>query len=148
MNTVRHILELRGGFTWTIDPQSSVYEALRLMSDKDVGALPVVQGERVIGLISERDYARKVFLRGKSSKDTPVQDVMETDFPVVHPDQTVEECMELMSKRRCRHLVVMEGERMVGIISIGDVVRCIIYSQRQKLSQLEGVTLAAQLLAL
>lgn len=148
MNTVRHILELRGGFTWTIDPQSSVYDALRLMSDKDIGALPVVQDDKVVGLISERDYARKIILRGKSSKDTPVQDIMETDYPVVHPDQTVEECMELMTKRRCRHLVVMEGERMVGIISIGDVVRCIIYSQRQKLSSLEGMTLVTQLFAL
>ncbi|MEJ5203150.1 MAG: CBS domain-containing protein [Anaerolineales bacterium] len=148
MNTVRHLLELRGGFTWTIDPQSSVYEALRLMSDKDVGALPVVQDDKVVGLISERDYARKIILRGRSSKDTPVQDIMETDFPVVHPDQTVEECMELMTKRRCRHLVVMENERMIGIISIGDVVRCIIYSQRQKLSQLEGMTLATQFLVL
>lgn len=148
MNTVRHLLELRGGFTWTIDPQSSVYEALRLMSDKDVGALPVVQDDKVVGLISERDYARKIILRGRSSKDTPVYDIMETDFPVVHPDQTVEECMELMTKRRCRHLVVMENERMIGIISIGDVVRCIIYSQRQKLSQLEGMTLATQFLVL
>jgi len=79
MNTVRHIMELRGGFTWTIDPQSSGYDDLRLMSDKDIGALPVVQDDKVVGLISERDYARKIILRGKSSEDTPVQDIMETD---------------------------------------------------------------------
>lgn len=143
MNTVRQLLQLKGDFTWTIRPDNTVYEALRLMADKDVGALPVMEGEQIIGVIAERDYARKIILRGKASKDTLVTEIMIKDFPCIHPDQTIEECMELMTQRRARHLVVMEDGNLAGIVSSGDILRDIIYTQRKKLSLLEGRTLAS-----
>jgi len=142
MNTVRQLLQLKGDFTWTIRPEDTVFEALRLMAEKDVGALPVMEGEKVVGVIAERDYARKVILRGKASKETLVKEIMIKDFPCIHPDQTVEECMEVMTHRRVHHLVVMEDNRLVGVVSSGDIVRDIIYTQRKKLSILEGRTLA------
>ena len=137
MNTVRHILEVKGRDVWTIHPDATVLDALRLMADKDVGALLVVEGERLIGIISERDYARKVILMGKASKDTPVSEIMTTKLYTVHPDQTVEECMTLMSNHRIRHLPVMDGHEIFGVISLGDVVNNIIYRQRQTIKGLE-----------
>jgi CBS domain-containing protein len=145
MNTVRQLLQLKGDFTWTICPDDTVLEALRLMSEKDVGALPVMENEKMVGVISERDYARKIILRGKASKETLVKEIMIKDFPCIHPDQTVEECMELMTRCRVRHLVVMEGGALIGIVSSGDIVRDIIYTQRKKLSLLESRTMASLL---
>lgn len=137
MNTVRHILEIKGRDAWTITPEETVYEALRLMADKDVGALLVVEGETLVGIISERDYARKVILMGKTSKDTLVKEIMTSKLYIVHPDQTVEECMALMTNKRVRHLPVLEDEKIMGVISLGDVVKDIIHRQRQTIKGLE-----------
>ena len=137
MNTVRHILEVKGQDVWTIPPEATVLEALRLMADKDIGALLVVEGDRLVGILSERDYARKVILMGKASKDTAVREIMTSKLYTVHPDQTVEECMALMSNHRIRHLPVMDGPEIVGVISLGDVVNNIIYRQRQTIKGLE-----------
>lgn len=137
MNTVRHILEVKGRDVWTITPGATVLDALRLMADKDVGALLVTEGERLVGIISERDYARKVILAGKTSKDTLVEDIMTRKLFTVHPDQTVEECMTTMTDQHIRHLPVMEGADVVGVISLGDVVKNIIHRQRQTIKGLE-----------
>ena len=137
MNTVRHILEVKGRDVWTIPPEATVLDALHLMADKDIGALLVVDGERLVGILSERDYARKVILMGKASKDTAVSEIMTSKLYTVHPDQTVEECMALMSNHRIRHLPVMDGPEIVGVISLGDVVNNIIYRQRQTIKGLE-----------
>jgi len=138
MNTVRQINQMKGKFTWTIHPDNSVFEALRLMAEKDVGALPVVEGEKVVGLITERDYSRKVILHGKASKETAVSDIMVKDFPCVHPDQTAEECMELMTQRHVQHVLVMEDDVLIGVVSSEDIMRDIIYAQRRKLSFVEN----------
>jgi len=137
MSTVRHLLQIKGADVWVITPGKSVYEALRLMADKDIGALLVVEDNKLVGIISERDYARKIILHGKSSKETLVKEIMTPKLVTVHPDQTVNECMELMSKFHIRHLpVVLEGQ-VLGVISIMDVVRDIIYQQRQTIKSLE-----------
>jgi Predicted signal-transduction protein containing cAMP-binding and CBS domains len=137
MSTVRHLLQIKGADVWVITPGESVYEALRLMADKDIGALLVVENDKLVGIISERDYARKIILHGKSSKETLVEEIMTPKLITVHPDQTVNECMELMSNHHIRHLpVVLEG-RVLGVISIMDVVRDIIYQQRQTIKSLE-----------
>lgn len=138
MDTVRHILELKGRYVWTISPDETVFEALRLMAAKDVGALVVMKDEKMIGILSERDYARKLILHGKYAKDTYVHEIMVTDIVTVHPDQTVEEAMELMTRHRVRHLPVVEDDCLRGIISIGDVVNNIIHRQRKTISTLES----------
>jgi len=137
MNTVRHVLQLKGNLVWTISPDASVFEALRVMAEKDVGALVVVHNGQIVGIISERDYARKIILLGKTSRDTPVSEIMTREVVTIHPDDTLDECMEAMSRHRVRHLPVIEGDEMVGIISIGDVVRTIIHDQREKIKELE-----------
>ncbi len=137
LHTVRHILEVKGKDVWEISPEATVFEALRLMADKDVGALLVMRGEQVVGIISERDYARKVILLGKTSQETKVGEIMETALAPVHPDQTIEECMELMTRCRARYLPVIEEGRVLGVISIGDVVKDIIYRQREMIKKLE-----------
>lgn len=137
---VRHILEFKGPILWTIGPDASVYDALRMMSDKDVGALIILENERMVGILSERDYARKVVLLGKTSRETKVREIMSTNIYTIHPDQTVEEAMELMDQKRIRHLPVVEdGEnaRIIGMISLRDVVRSIIYKQRQAIRDME-----------
>lgn len=138
MNIVRHLLQMKGFQVWCIDPDASVYEALRLMADKNVGALAVVQDDKLVGIISERDYARKVVLKGKSSRDVPVSEIMTSQVYTVHPDQTVDECMELMTNKHIRHLPVIEDDRLVGMISIGDVMRDILYRQRETIRKMEG----------
>lgn len=137
MYQVRHILQLKGDFIWTIAPDDTVFEALRLMATKGVGALLVTQDEKMIGIVSERDYARKVILKGRTSRDTLVNEIMTPNVITVHPDQTIEECMELMTEHRVRHLPVLENNRLIGVISIGDVLKNIIYRQRQVISQME-----------
>ncbi len=134
---IRHILEVKGGDVWSISPGASVFDALRMMSDKDVGALLVMQGEQMIGIMSERDYARKVVLSGKTSRDTRVDEIMSTNVHTIHPDQTVEEAMELMNSKHIRHLPVVDGEHVLGMISIGDVVKSIIFKQREAIKDLE-----------
>ena len=136
MNTIRQILLLKRNFVWTVGPDQTVFDALRLMADKDVGALVVVQDDKIVGMLSERDYARKIILLGKASKDTLVKEIM--SFPVftIHPDQTIEEAMEMMTHHRIRHLPVVEDEHLVGMVSIGDAVRDIIYRQRETIKEM------------
>jgi len=136
MNTVRQILQLKGYDIWSISPEASVFEALRLMADKDIGALLVLKDDKLVGIITERDYARKIILQGKASRDTAVSEIMSRDLHIIHPDQTAEECMELMTLKRVRHLPVLDGETVLGVISIGDVVRDIIYRQRETIKSL------------
>jgi CBS domain-containing protein len=126
MKIVQHILDRKGNEIWTIPPHLTVFEALKLMAEKEIGALLVQDKEKVVGIISERDYARKVVLKGKSSKDAPVKDIMSEKVIYVKPSTSVEDCMVLMINRRIRHLPVFEDERLVGLISIGDVVKEII----------------------
>ncbi len=139
--TVRHILEVKGYDLWSTGPDTSVFDALRMMSDKDVGALLVMEGDRMVGILSERDYARKVVLLGKTSRETKVREIMSTKVVTIHPDQTVEEAMELMNSKHVRHLPVSETGpegHVIGIISLRDVVRTIIHKQREAIKDLEG----------
>lgn len=134
---VRQLLKEKGGQVWTIAPDASVYDALLLMADKGIGALVVLEGEQIVGLLSERDYARKLILQGRSSRDTPVGDVMTARVLVVRPDQTVEDCMALATDKRIRHFPVMDGDQLVGMVSIGDLVKSVIADQEFMIKQLE-----------
>jgi len=138
MKTLKQLLEAKGGHVFSITPDARVFDALKLMADKSVGALIVIEGGRIAGIISERDYARKVILHGKSSHDLMVRDIMTSKVISVHPGQTVEECMALMTEKRIRHLPVTEGERLIGVLSIGDLVKEVIAEQRQTIEQLES----------
>jgi len=121
----------------TIAPTASVFDALKLMADKSIGALVVMEGEQVVGIITERDYARKVILMARSSKETPVRDIMASPVMYVRPDHTSEQCMVLMTENRLRHLPVMDSGKLVGLISIGDLVKDIISEQKFIIEQLE-----------
>ena len=136
--TVRQILQSKGGRIWSVAPHATVFEALMLMAEKDIGAVTVVEGGKLVGIFSERDYARKVVLKGRSSKDTEVAELMTPDVFYVHPDQTIEECMALMTKRHIRHLPVLDGDDLVGIITIGDAVQAVIADQEVMISSLEN----------
>ncbi len=136
MQTVRQVLQGKGREVWTIGPETSVYDALALMADKGIGALVVTQGPAVVGLLSERDYARNVALQGRKSRDTPVAEIMTTRVACVGPDQTVQECMTIMTEMRVRHLPVMEGETLTGLVSIGDLVKVIIEEQEALIEHL------------
>jgi len=138
MLTAQNILEIKGKDIWTISPDDSVFDALRLMARVDVGALMVTEGEKLVGIISERDYARKVILLGKTSKETLVKEIMTKKVISIHPMQTCEECMDIMTKNRVRHLPVMEDGELLGVVSIGDVVKNIIYKQREMIKDLTG----------
>lgn len=138
MGTVRQILETKGSQVWTITPDKTVFEALRIMGEKEIGALAVVTDGRVTGIISERDYARKVILKGKTSRDTLVLEIMTSPALVTQPQQTVQECMAVMTDHRIRHLPVVDNEKLVGIISLGDLVKSIIDEQQFKIAQLEN----------
>jgi CBS domain-containing protein len=137
MKIIKDILEAKGHEVYTISPDATVYEALNLMAEKNVGALVILEGETLAGLISERDYARKVILKGKFSKDTPVHEIMSREPVIVTMDDDLEQCMELMTDKRVRHLPVMEEDRLIGIISIGDVVKGIIDHKEFIIQQLE-----------
>jgi CBS domain-containing protein len=136
--TVRQILAAKGGDVWSVAPETPVIEALRLMAEKDVGAVLVLRAEQLVGILSERDYARKVVLRGRSSRDTEVSEIMTARVVCVRPETTSEECMALMTDKRVRHLPVQENERILGVISIGDVVKAILTDQRFAIEQLES----------
>ncbi len=136
--TIRHILEVKGHDLWSIGPNASVFDALRMMSDKDIGALIVMENDQMVGILSERDYARKVVLLGKTSRETTVNEIMSKKVFTIHPDQTEEEAMELMNSKHVRHLPVVDGSRLLGMISIGDVVKAIIYKQREAIKDLEN----------
>ena len=137
MVTVRQLLTRKGQDVWSIDVEEPVLEAIQLMADKHVGALPVTRNGELAGVISERDYARKVILLGRSSAETPVWQIMSSPVVTVAPDQDVRQCMQLMTHRRIRHLPVVEQGRMVGVISIGDLVRAVIEEQEHTIEQLE-----------
>jgi CBS domain-containing protein len=136
MQTVRQVLQGTGREVATIGPEMSVYDALALMAEKGIGALVVTQGPAVVGLISERDYARNVALKGRNSRETPVGDIMTSRVACVGPDQTVQECMTIMTEMRVRHLPVMEGETLAGLVSIGDLVKAIIEEQEALIEHL------------
>jgi CBS domain-containing protein len=138
MTTVRKLLEGKGRAIYSVEPQAAVLDAIRLMAEHHVGALVVMQGAALEGIVSERDYARKVILRGRSSADTPVRDIMSAPVLTVSLDTTVQQCMQLMTDRRVRHLPVVEGTRVIGMVSIGDLVKAVIAEQRQQIEQLES----------
>jgi CBS domain-containing protein len=137
MQTIRKILREKGAEIWSTRPDATVYDALQIMADKDVGALPVLQEDKLVGIFSERDYARKVILLGKSSKKTFVREIMTPHVVYATPDMTNEQGLALMSAKRIRHLPVMEEDRMIGMISIGDLVRSIMSEQKEMINQLE-----------
>jgi CBS domain-containing protein len=135
--SVGSILAHKGSAVWSTAPNSMVFDAIQLMADKNVGALPVVDNGQLVGMISERDYTRKVILKGKSSKDTPVREIMTQELVTVNVADTVSECMRVMTDRRIRHLPVMEGKKMIGLVSIGDLIRKIISAQTATIDNLE-----------
>ncbi len=138
MKTVSHILRSKPSQTvHTIAPEASVLDAIKLMAQQRIGALLVMEGEAVTGIVTERDYARKVVLMGRSSSETPVRDIMSSPVMYVHPDQSNEDCMALMTENRLRHLPVMENDKLIGLISIGDLVKDIISEQQFVIQQLE-----------
>ena len=138
MKSLNQLLAAKGGQVYSIRPDATVLDALKLMAQKDVGALLVMEDTRLMGIMSERDYARKVILQGKSSQDLAVRDIMTADVVKVDPSKTVEECMGLMTQRRIRHLPVCEGDKLVGLVSIGDLVKEVIAEQEQTIKQLES----------
>jgi CBS domain-containing protein len=138
MKTIRQLLQAKGGEVQSIGPDARVIEALKLMADKEIGALVVIENGKLAGILSERDYARKVILQGKSSHDIPVREIMTDKVLTVQPNQTVQDCMALMTSRRVRHLPVTEGERLIGLLSIGDLVKEVIADQEQTIRQLES----------
>lgn len=136
VGTVSSLLSDKNPHIWTIKPDATVYEAIALMADKNIGAVPVVDRGKLLGMLSERDYTRKVILQGKSSKKTAVHEIMSPHLFTVSPGDTVGECMRLMTEKRVRHLPVMENGNFVGILSIGDVVRWMISAQTATIDQL------------
>lgn len=135
--TISAILREKGGAIHSIAPETTVYDAIQTMADRNIGALLVMTGERLVGIISERDYTRKIALKGKQSKQTPVSEIMFAPVISVADDASVEECMELMTQHRIRHLPVLDGERVVGVVSIGDLINWIIKTQREVLNSME-----------
>jgi CBS domain-containing protein len=138
MITVRTLLERKGRAIFSVEPQAAVLDAIRLMAEHHVGALLVMRGAALEGIVSERDYARKVILRGRSSADTPVRDIMSSPVLSVSLETSVQQCMQLMTDRRVRHLPVVEDARVVGMVSIGDLVKAVIAEQQQQIEQLES----------
>jgi CBS domain-containing protein len=138
MTQVRQLLERKSRALFSVPPTAAVLEAIRAMAEHHVGALLVMSGERLEGIVSERDYARKVILLGRSSADTPVRDIMSAPVVTVTPDTTVPTCMQLMTDKRIRHLPVLEGGRVIGMISIGDLVKAVMAEQQQQIEQLES----------
>ncbi len=137
MKLVSQILHAKGGPTWTVSPKSTVYDALNMMAEQDIGALVVVEDDEVIGIFSERDYARKVILQGKASKATLVKEIMTDEVLCVGPDQSVSKCMALMTDKRIRHIPILDKGQLLGVISIGDVVKAIIAEQQIIINHLE-----------
>ncbi len=138
MKTVRQLLQSKPGQIWSIDPDLLVFDALKEMALREVGALVVMKGDTVFGVMSERDYARKVLLKGRTARDTPVRDIMSTEVVYARPEETVETCMKRMTEKRIRHLPVEDKGDLVGMISIGDLVKAIISDQQQTIEQLES----------
>ncbi len=139
MKTIKHIMRTKKKEIWTITPDATVFEALKIMAEKDIGAMPVLKGKKLIGIFSERDYARKIILKGKSSEKTPVSEIMSTNLITITPNQTNEQGLELMNAKHIRHLPVVQEDKLVGFISIGDLVKSIITEQEEVIKQLGHV---------
>lgn len=137
MTIVRKLLEEKGHDVWSVHPDDTVLDAIQKMANKGVGALVVIEDDKLVGIFTERHYARNVFLKGKSSPKTPVREIMTTRVVCARPEQTVEECMAVMTEKRVRHLPVLDEDRLVGIISIGDLVKSVIADQKFTIEQLE-----------
>lgn len=135
---VKNVLSSKGQQVWSVAPSDTVLHAIEMMSERSVGALPVLDGDRLVGILSERDYARKVILAGRSSRDCPVEDIMSRKVVCVTQERTVQECMAVMTDKKIRHLPVVEDQRLVGIVSIGDLVKAIIADQQFMIEQLEA----------
>jgi len=138
MQTAVHILNNKGRDVWAVRPDQSVLEALKIMADREVGAVLVMDGDKLIGILSERDYARKVVLAGRSSRESPVRDVMTTQVVCVPPERSVEDCMALMTDNRLRHLPVVDHKRVIGVVSIGDLVKAVIDDREDTIAQLQS----------
>ena len=138
MQQVKHLLAAKGTAVFAVAPEAPVYEAIQQMAEKNVGALAVIRGSELVGIVSERDYARKVILKDRSSRDSPVADIMTASVVTVAPDASVDECMRLCTDGRLRHLPVLEGGRVVGMVSIGDLVKATISEQKETINQLES----------
>jgi CBS domain-containing protein len=138
MTTVRQLLDRKPRSLFSVEPGDVVLTAIRAMAEHRVGALLVMSGERLVGIVSERDYARKVILLGRASADTPVRDIMSSPVITVQPDTTVQTCMQIMTDKHVRHLPVLEGGRVAGMVSIGDLVKAVIAEQQQQIEQLEN----------
>ena len=138
MTTVRHLLDRKGRALYTIEPEDPVLEAVRMMADQHVGALLVMRGTELAGIVSERDYARKVVLHGRSSAETPVWQIMTSQVITVSLDESVQDCMRIMTERHIRHLPVVDSGRVIGMISIGDLVKAVIEEQQQTIEQLQS----------
>ena len=137
MTAVRHILDHKGHQVWSVHPGDTVYDAIKMMADKDVGALMVLDAGKIVGIVTEQDYARNVFLKGRASPQTLVGEIMGRDVIFVEPDKSIEECMAIMSAKRVRHLPVISGGELLGIVSIGDLVKSIISDREFVIEQLE-----------
>jgi CBS domain-containing protein len=135
--TVRQLLDGKGNDIYAVEPEDPVLEAIRLMADRHVGALLVMKADELVGIVSERDYARKVILLGRSSSSTPVWQIMSSPVHTITPDQTLDDCMRLVTDRRIRHLPVVEFGHVIGVLSIGDLVKAMIEDQQQTIEQLE-----------
>ena len=133
--TLGIILARKGSAVWSISPDATVFEAIQLMANKNVGALPVVDNARLIGIISERDYTRKVILKGLSSKGTAVRDIMAREMLTASPSDSTADCMRVMTEKRVRHLPVLEGTRMIGVVSIGDIMEWVISAQAEEIER-------------
>jgi CBS domain-containing protein len=136
--TIDSILARKGGEIFSVLPDATVFEAIEMMDQKNVGALAVMENDRLVGMISERDYTRKVFLRGKRSRETKVAEIMSTNVTTARPQEGVDECLRVMTEKHIRHLPVLDGENMVGIISIGDLVKWVIATQSAAIEHLEN----------
>ena len=137
MTTLKMLLKDKGRDVWSVHPDDTVLDAIKMLAEKDIGALIVIKDDKPVGIFTERDYARNVYLKGKSSLDTAVRDVMVAPVICVKPDQTVDECMALMTAKRFRHLPIMDGDELVGMVSIGDLVKSVIAEQQFTIEQME-----------
>ncbi len=136
MNTIKSLLKSKGSQVWTVGPRATVYEAIELLAEKNIGALLVIDGDQVCGIISERDYVRKVAIKGRISKDTEVQEIMTKDIIHANLETTIDECMALMTESRIRHLPIIDDTKLEGMISIGDLVKAIMSEQQRTIDQL------------